>query len=179
MALTRYLRKVLPVLVICALILGSLAPLSPVADTDGHISVNIPYISGHATTYNLRYTGTAVKAYAQAYLCNYSTTQSVTYSYRLRVTINELDRKGNIAAILRHDTEEDTGTLAPTDDGYNAIAPYDYLSVSAQGLEVARDYGMKSYSRIIATGRVRLPNRKNPTRSEQWFAEESGTFTAR
>lgn len=48
---------------------------------------------------------------------------------------------------------------------------------SDRGLEVDREYGMTSYSRIIASARVNT-GRGNPERSDQWFAQETDTFAA-
>ena len=143
------------------------------SDTDAGYGDILTYVSAYANAHNLRYTGADVKAFQSVYLANYHDRWDVSYSWRFRLQITEVDEDGELGALIRESVEDDIGSVQDGD----GMDTYRYMSVSAHGLEPGDRYGMKAYTRLTVTGRVRK-NGRTVTRSEEWFVEPTSTFFA-
>ena len=153
------------------------ATTSPVfSDTDSRYGDIITYVYAYADAHDLRYTGADVKAFQSLYLANYHEREDVSYTWRFRLSIHEVEDEDDreLGAVISK-TEVDGG--GGVQDG-NAIDAYRYMSVSAHLLQAGTEYGMKAYTRLTVTGRVKK-NGRTVKRTEEWFVEPKGFFRAR
>lgn len=155
----------------------TILPVSP--DTDARYGDIITYVSAYANAHNLRYTGTDVKAFQSVYLQNYSDHEDVSYSWRFRIQITEVevDEDGEVefGDLIREEVDDDVGSVQDGD----GMDDYRYMSVSAHGLMAGAEYGMKAYTRLTVTGRVDIGGGRHRNKTEEWFVEPKGTFMAR
>lgn len=144
------------------------------SDTDSRYGDIITYVSAYANAHNLRYTGSHVKAFQSVYLANYHEREDVSYSWRFRLQITEVDEDGELGDLIRESVDDGGGTVR---DG-KGMDTYRYMSTPAHGLIVGTEYGIKAYTRLTVTGRVKK-NGRAVKKTEEWFVEPTDTFRAR